>query len=734
MLVIDLSDIPENTQTAEEKSQQLTPRSSMIRKAVASPVIGSDDTSREFPSYFTRRKQLKAEGPHREPSVFYQTIEIQFPAPIGTDNPMPFKSTTSMSPTASSSLPPILPRGDRSTQNTSNLSGRGGPTRTPSGPTVAHAPPLRQRDSYSSPQIVSNRPNLGQKRVSGSGQSLQAQAAAYNTTAARRPTNPGMPILRAKSNPGDLSGAGMKDRPYGLSSSHSAGGSQAIEKFMGLFTGKHRDHDSSSSKDSDSKDGKKDKKRDSFTDKQRKYKSQEVNPSHLQGFASSGRKGAPVHGTINENEERPYAQPPPPRPMQQSGTAPQRPPPPPPEGSLMDLLDPPQRIGYHSGQSTPSGGSRSNSPARAPSASRHPLPANTSFTSTSSARSTSSGDRLYHGRGLPSHGSSSSLEMLNPGLRPEDEHYARKRSPRPGHSPQVDSHGHVLYDNHLYHQQQHKQHLASHPHSRQQHQQQHGAHSPHPGYEYGGNNTAGYFQPPQMSSPALSPRSRQGSFGSVETYDSNAPTPTPKSKDRKLPREGSSPSILRDHHNGTPSKERSNSSKTSSPHHSPALGPLSRAASNQGGYGYTQQQQQQQHGSSPLAEGYGATSYGSLSPSSRARTRAQSRDEQHLLHRQESGSIAHAHAAPRPPYYERERSRSGTGLTISTMTSGLVLASAPVSAHSSPAMPPVPTTSSLSSVTHHHNSNNSSVSLASTSSTASRSLGPGRYAAPPPSG
>ncbi|KAG0270806.1 hypothetical protein BGZ95_001506 [Linnemannia exigua] len=446
----DLSDIPENPRSAEDKVEPLQ-RTSSIRKASTSPVISSEEVGDEFGSYINLRKQLKSEGLHREPSIFCQTVEIQFPAPpVQTEKSTEFKpSPPTHSPLPSSSaLPPTAPQVSSPPTHPSERSrlsfgealpraGRNIPM--PSTTAHIHIPdrPLYQHHEggYVVPPPPSHnqegpRHGLGLRRISNTGQSAQNLMPEHNGGLTRqRHISPGMAIARAKSNPGDLVSTGSRNASVG----HGGGGHQAIEKFKGLFSGKNRDHDASSGKDGD-KEPKIEKRRESLTDKQRKYKSQEVTSSQFQGMPGAGWRGPVTNRTIEENDgvkpERPYVQPPPPIPRE----SPQRPAPPPPEGSLMDLLDPPQRIGHSSGYTSSSGGSRSGSPSHG-SSSRRALPTNSSFTSASSASPTPSTDRLYQGRSLASQGSSASLEPGAPG----DNHRPLQRSPRNRYSPQFDS-------------------------------------------------------------------------------------------------------------------------------------------------------------------------------------------------------------------------------------------------------------------------------------------------------
>ncbi|KAF9113877.1 hypothetical protein BGX27_000633 [Mortierella sp. AM989] len=670
--VKDILGFSEKSWFIEEDSQALVRKNSSIRKAVTSPLLGSDEANPEFSSYLSRRKQLKAEGLHREPSVICQEIEIQFQAPIieaagqaasasaSYTSPIPLQPTT-------------LPRGNKNNQNISDSLSKERP-RGSLVPTAAQIHtldfPARQHENTdSSPQLGPLFPPTRQKRTSVTRQP-QPQNIDHDVTSPQRPTNSRMPIIRAKSNPGDLTSIGSRNLSQGITNSHHAGGNHAIEKFKGLFTSKHRDNDSASSKEGDGKETKKDKRRESLTDKQRKHMSQEVISSHLQG-SSSGRRGVPVHGTIEEHgtgtSERAYARPPPPRPQQSGPTPPQRPRPPPPESSLMDLLDPPQRIGHISGHSTPSEGSRSASPTRSSSSTRNPLPTNASFASTSSVKSLSSNDRLYHGKSKPFHGSSSSLEFVIP--NPDDSHsHSRQRSPRSGNSPQIDSffHNQSHFDHHSQYQQQplSSHSLPRHSNHHNQRQHPHGAYSSVSGNDNGGSSILverhyDNLSPPQPSQ--FVSRSRQSSFGSNDTYDPNLPpTPTPKSRERRATGEGSSSSIRRG--DVTPPRARSNSSRNHSPIHSPALKPLSRNASSQSvgssGAGQSHSHAQQHHVPSPLAESHGANYVNS--PSNRARSRTQSRDEQHFLNRQESGR-------------ERERNRSVTGLAITTIPNNMPL-------------------------------------------------------------
>ncbi|KAF9987693.1 hypothetical protein BGZ65_002323 [Modicella reniformis] len=642
----DLADIPENPRPADEKSQSSSaaePLRTSIRKAATSPPLiaeGSDDT--EIASYLARRKQLKAEGV-REPSVVCQIEEIQFSAPvIDSSKQEPFKPFVTPVPMTLKD-PTVAPK-DRDSLNLSESS-------TSSG---------------------NRKGGAARGSISAASTTLPIQAE-YATTASQRSISPGMPILRAKSNPADV-GA--------LSNSYQSSTNQTIEKFMGLFTGKLRDSDSqhhhsgskdSISSDNNSRDTKKDKRRDSRTEKQRKHKSQEVSPLQLPGMTSSSGWKKPGYSTIDEHENSPaegaYLRPPPPRPQESSGTPPQRPPPPPPEGSLMDLFDPP-RGGYYSGsgQSTPTGGgSRPTSPvagAVSPSTLRHhpPLPTNTSFTSTSSHRSTVSDDRPYHIRGMPSQGSSSSLEFLIPGRQGEDgsSRTRQHRSSRTGFSPQSD---YSSLPNLFQHDQHHQYQQQQHSQQQQQQQQQH-SHSRHSSQGHDHlvphnpmNTHPNDFIP--LPPPPLGSRSRQGSFGSTDNYDPNIPpTLAPKSRERRRllavlgDRQESGSSDNGDNGNG-------NGNGSSGISNSPHMGPI-----------------------------------------------------------------------PHRPQYERERSRSrsATGLAI-TMPS--------VRGSPSPLSPPVPTasstTTSLTSVNNNDvlggSNNNSNVSIASSSST-SKSIRSGRPAPP----
>lgn len=684
---IDLSDIPENPRLVEDKLEPLQ-RTSSIRKASTSPVISSEDAGDDFSSYLNLRKQLKSEGLHREPSIFCQTVEIQFPAPPIQTEPADFKPsppTNSPLPPSASTLPPAPMKSPptyssgRSRQDFGEplpRTGRNIPI--PSTTAHVHIPdrPLYQHDEgYIAPPPPSHhqegpRLGLGLRRISGAGQSAQNLMSDHTGGVTRqRHISPGMAIARAKSNPGDLVSTGSRNAAHGTSGGHG-GGHQAMEKFKGLFSGRNKDHDTGSGKDSDFKP---EKRRESLTDKQRKYKSQEVTSSQIQGTPGSGWRGPMTNQTIDENDgvkpERPYVQPPPPIPRE----SPQRPAPPPPEGSLMDLLDLPQRIGHSSEYTSSSGGSRSGSPSHGAS-SRRALPTNSSFTSASSASPTPSADRLYQGRGLVSQGSSASLEPTGPGDAPRPP----QRSPRNRYSPQFDSlHQGYFPSDHL--QQQQQQHLSPCGSSRPY---QHSAHSPDLGYDHEEGHP---FAPPPPSHPYdSSPRSRQGSFGSNHTHDStnNAqqlppPAPTPKSRERRSPREGSTSSFRGD---TTPPRSRSNSSRNSSPVNSPSLRPLVRNVSHQSATGTHGSGGGNHHAPSPLAEGQGhghghghghgsgSGHYVSPSPSSRARSRAQSRDENHFLQRTDTGnSIGGGSAAQRS--YERERSRSAAALTTSHVPS-----------------------------------------------------------------
>ncbi|KAF9579255.1 hypothetical protein BGW38_004565, partial [Lunasporangiospora selenospora] len=432
----ELSDIAENPKTKDERTRNAGPRTTSIRKASTSPVIGSDEGGVEFGSYLNRRKQLKGEGMLREPSVFCQTIEINFPAPTVTSrSTSPSHLSTSTPPSHPST--PVPPSDDDSQGTLHAARGHPRPTATPPlqtlaqiprnidrGPermpakgsmpsTVAHVyipdPPLRQ-DGYHPfplpPKVL--RPGPGQKRSSASGGSgLHPQGSGHGDPKGPRPVNSGMPIFRAKSNPGELTHVGprnaySRNQSHQHSSGSTSSGHGTIEMFKGLFSSKHKDQDSNAG--------------DEKADRQRKYKSQEVTPIHLQDRHasqdtqySSDRRGVPLHPTINELEDAELPDwsiigPPPQQRLKQTQgrPSPPRPPPPPPENSLMDMLDPPQRIEYHSGFPS-TGSSRSSSPSQGHS-SRRPLPANSSSvhpTSRSTPTPTPKGERLYQGRGTP---------------------------------------------------------------------------------------------------------------------------------------------------------------------------------------------------------------------------------------------------------------------------------------------------------------------------------------------
>ncbi|KAF9200937.1 hypothetical protein BGZ49_008835 [Haplosporangium sp. Z 27] len=679
-LVQDPAVVPEKPRFTEEDSQLLSRRGSSIRKAATSPPLGSEGAGEGLSLYLSRRKQLKAEGVYREPSVICQEIEIQFPAPvIAPISQLPLNSTVT---STSSSFTQANLLSEKRTDQPIDDSSSNDCARESLLSTAAHVHtmghPLRQgEDAYPSTQGILS-PNSGQKRISGTGQFFKILES--NLTPSQRPGNIGIPIVRAKSNPGELTSVGSKNPSYNMSDSNHTGSSHAMEKFKGLFTGKHRDHDSGNSqKEIDSKDSKKDKRRESLTEKQRKYMSQEVKPSYHQGSSTTGWKITHAHDTIEEHEsgtaERAYARPPPPPPQQSGQLPPQRPPPPPPESSLMDLFDPPQRVGQISGYSTPTEGPRSASPARSPSSTRHPLTANASFASTASIKSMSSSDRLYHGKGHPLYGSSGSLEFVIP--NPEDSYgQTRQRLVRSGHTLQNDSQPNSQLNPDHYSQYQQQQ---SPPSSLSYHNHHHHQQNLQTAYNpvLGSDNTGSTLSDRHhinLSSPQLVSRSRQSSFGSIEVYDPNIPpTPAPKSKDRLSSRDGSSSSIRRG--DVTPPRARSNSSRNPSPINSPALKPLSRNVSNQSiqsnsgaGYGYSHihQHQHQHHVPSPLAEGQ-ITNYASPPPSARARNRAYSRDEQHILDRQQSSSLRGSPS--RGTYRERERSLSRTGLAIATQSS-----------------------------------------------------------------
>ncbi|KAF9924635.1 hypothetical protein FBU30_005431 [Linnemannia zychae] len=676
----DLSDIPENPKSSEDNVEPLQ-RTSSIRKASTSPVLSSEDDDKEISSYLNHRKQLKSEGLLREPSIICQTEDIQFPLPpIQTDQTAEFKPSYSPIPPSLSTLPsngstssPPHPRpSERSMQSFGQSLPRLG-RNIPLPSTTAHVyipdrPLYQENEGYIAPPPPSHHQEasvlgLGLRRISGTGQSSQNTTSEHGGPITRqRNISPGMAITRAKSNPSDLVSIGSRNPAHGSSGGHGSG-HQAIEKFKGLFTGKSRDQDSAFGKDSD-KDSKNDKRRESLTDKQRKYKSQEVTSSQFQGTVGSGWRAPTPNQTIDENNilkpERPYVQPPPPIPRE----SPQRPAPPPPEGSLMDLLDPPQRIGYPSGYASSSGGSRSGSPSHGTS-SRRAFPTNSSFTSASSVSPTPSADRLYQGRGLASQGSSTSLELATSG----DNHRSPQRSPRNRHSPQFDSLSQFSTD--ILPQQQ-QQHLS--PYTSSRPHQPSGYNSDHKNDHEEGRQ---FSPPPPLHPHESSPRSRQGSFGSSHTYDStnsNAqPPPTaPKSRERRSPRDGSNSSFRGD---VTPPRARSKSSRNSSPVNSSSLKPLlGRNASHQSGIGGSSQ-----HAPSPLAEGQAhghvhghghgsgsGNSYVAPPPSARARHRAQSRDENHFHQRSDTNDSIGGVSQTSHRNYERERNRSTYGLSSNT--------------------------------------------------------------------
>ncbi|KAG0093834.1 hypothetical protein BGZ92_001075 [Podila epicladia] len=322
----DLSEISEDPGATDGNS--LTPRSSVIRKATTSPIIGSDDPNSEFT---IRRKQLKSEGLHREPSIFCETIEIPFPAPAGSSGDGPFRP--------SSALAPNMPRGGSQFAPPNRFASEPQLQYSPSAanalipPTASrHVDPsvLQQQDNSYVPPPTTTKTGLGVKRSSATARKDPAQ----------RPDQY-MTIQRAKSNPGDLVSISARNQSHQMSTSHT--GNHTYEMFKGWISGKNKDHDSTA-KEKEKDKVKSEKKRDSLTEKQRKYKSQEVPSGHHQTGSGPGFRG-PIHETISEHE---YQRPPP-------NTPPQRPPPPPPESSLMDMLDPPQRLGYHSDHSSPTG-------------------------------------------------------------------------------------------------------------------------------------------------------------------------------------------------------------------------------------------------------------------------------------------------------------------------------------------------------------------------------------------
>lgn len=595
---IDLADIAEAA-TLERSS---TPRSALIRKS-QTVHLPSDDPNTDFSNYISRRKQLQNEGLRREPSIFCQTIEIQFPAPfVGADQTAAFKP----SPPVSLRTIPGTPSDPRLSQTLPEDLGF-----APKISTTAHVhipdSPDRSHEGGIVPQTLNPRGGATLKRSSGLAPGLQSP----NTGA----------ILRAKSNPGELTHISSRSQyRAGASGSQGGGGHHTMEKFKGLFTGRHKELDPNTvEKDQESK---RDMKRESLTERQRKYKSQEVarsQPSSDQIGGSESWRGAPVFDRVDGGGDNRsyYTQPPPPVPHhQQLSSIPPRPRPPPPENSLMDLLETPQRMGRQSGHSTPTGGSRSGSPSASVVHSaypRHQLSTNSSFASSSSARSTPTGERLYHGRGASNQGSSGSLEAMFSSGHGGDITPPNRYSYRSSNDQTYQE------DYSRQRQQQHPGHLTPHGSFRQNSFVSHG----------GGSSEA--LVPPSSSTS----RSRNGSFGSMDAYDASIPPIAPKSRDRRAAREGSTSSLRGD---VTPPRTRSNSSRNPSPVPSPSLGPLSSSHFQ----GQPPQQHYQLPGSSPLAGrsqilspgsagGFGTTL--ASTPSARARARAQSRED---ILRQES--------------------------------------------------------------------------------------------------
>ncbi|KAG0348808.1 hypothetical protein BG004_004067 [Podila humilis] len=667
---------------AAEQSQ-LTPRSSVIRKAVTSPLLDADDQNAVF---VTRRKQLRSDGLNREPSIFCETIEIPFPAPsVGTqesDNFRPSSAYTALS----------IPRGNLGDRLGQSPGGHGAPARFASEsqlqystrgtktslslvvdrtqPPGSTAPPQQRENVFVPPQQQpSARAGLGIKRASATPRKEPPERPAHT-----------MNIQRAKSNPGDLVSISARHQKDPLSTSHNPG-NHTYEMLKGWISGKNKDHESSDKEKSG-------KKRESLTEKQRKYRSQEAPPPshHGSSVSSSTLWDTPV-SEQPEPSQHAYQRPPP-------NTPPPRPPPPPPESSLMDILDyPPQRLGQHSQHSSPAG-SRSGSPSRTtPSSSAHySHPANSSITLPSSrSAATSHSDRLYHGRGLQQH-----------------QHQQHQHHPGGGS---------VYYDqHHLTPSLSSSYHLRQQSNSSFDNISEHNSGGSHP---YGSSNNSRHnsFEALPIPIPARSmSRSRQPSFGSnhdpnnatsVLASDQHALSPPPKSRERRASPHPGSGSPLQKPPSRNQSRSRNPSPAPSSS--SPSLAPLS--SSSFGGHSH--------HGPSPLAEGHGSNSNNTnasssdghlhSTPSSRARHRAQSRDDsnssssslfnshhhshshqhQHQHHHQVTGNGGHQSA--------RDRSRSIPGEVDSYSTT--------TSSGSSPALgsansPPTGSTPILPMPTH----------------------------------
>ncbi|KAG0242566.1 hypothetical protein BGW41_003924 [Actinomortierella wolfii] len=425
----------------------------------------------------------------REPSIIFETIDLQFPLPSVPDSqlhadPTPSavpKSTTNNENNETSNSPsavapndhppaPIHPL-DNEQKPTSDKSARG---RLAAMELTAHVhipdPPLPQpEDLHSTHPRAFARHDPTHQRVSPLGASLLNNPTPGKTPVIpaakenKRPSHRGDgPIQRTKSTPAGLvKSFGSRDGQDGHGH-HSSG----HNIWKGWLSGRQKDK---SNKENEGGSGSHDdKKHDpSVLDKQRKYRSQEISsvlssdePYHASGAQNrrdSNRPGISafiVREPIQEDAEtghdgvRKY-----------NGVPPPRPKPPPPEGSLMDLLEPQSRPIFnssHSGSTTPNG-SRSASPSPQ---NRLPLPVDHSHTpspppsvhNSSKSRSNSlvghhqdHHHRSRHGSRLQSHGSSASISSHGSGVAPSvagggDQHvYSSQVMSRSGELPGASS-------------------------------------------------------------------------------------------------------------------------------------------------------------------------------------------------------------------------------------------------------------------------------------------------------
>ncbi|KAF9426308.1 hypothetical protein BGZ94_006696 [Podila epigama] len=688
--------------TVGNENNDLLPRISVIKKATTSPVIGSDDP---LPLSPIRRQQLRSEGQHREPSIFCETIEIPFPAPAvqstATDSFKPSSILTSEASTSSENKdPPSIDSQDQKQQLGVGGGGGGGPmspSRYASEPHLNYSPnstsktpktqsthlplpeiPLRQQHEKAfvpPPQsATSPKTALGLKRAS-------ATTPRKEPLAHERPSH-AMTIQRAKSNPGDLTSISARNQVHALSTSHSSS-NHTYELLKGWISGKNKDHEGSNKSSSSRSNSKRsisssrDKDKDKEKEKERSGQRREslTERRSKQNTRSTASNG-PYLDELDEHYESVHDHPPGSSPHHhQRPQAPPRPPPPPPESSLMDLLDPSLRMGFTPKQSSPSG-SRSDSPSRDSSSAVHPLSANNNASITSpSSRSvaTFGSDRLYHGRGPQ---------------QPTSEQYDQQ----------------LLAPAAFYHYRQHSN----------------SSFDQGSDYNSGGslsnnsNNNSRHnsYEALPIPVPARSAsRTRQRSSGSHSAggdsfshlAENMAISPPPKSRERPLPRQQSSPNVS--FHGTTPTRNRSHSRNASPARPNSLQGQTSSPQSHHSHNNNNNNNNQhhphpqhshshshshhyhhhQHHGSSPLAEGQGHAHSLHSSPSSRAaRSRAQSRDEScGVISVSGSSNNDHGIARPNPPE-QRNRSISGG---VPSMSSKSLLESP----SGSPALPSIST-------------------------------------------